>query len=281
METDNKEIRKKITDTIKWLREEAAVKTAAVASCQEGFSPSRYLRALSAAAIDTSQGAKKTGKVKTYSEADVGHPELFQSLREWRTDKAATAGVASFQILHQKTLIQLAVNLPDSMAALKKIHGIGPKLAEKYGKELVAMISDYRHRQQITTVTLPKASPESADPTTKIANVAKEAKVAKVEKIDTKKLSLELFSSGQTISEIAKERGLTSQTVEGHLASFVRNGTLPIDQALPQDRRQPIENTILAMPTKSLKEIKTALADQYSYGEIVLAQAYLKFCGKI
>jgi len=75
IETDNKEIRKKAKNTLKWLREESDVKMAAVECCENTFSPSLYLRAISAAEVSARQ--KKEPKITaTYSEADIEHPEL-------------------------------------------------------------------------------------------------------------------------------------------------------------------------------------------------------------
>ena len=150
LETDNKEIGKKIRDSLKQLKEETKQKLCGVLSCRNGFSPERYLRALSRAAMETAQaGAKSGAKAASvvYTEADVGHPELFEALREWRKRKAADKGLAHFQVMHQKALIQIAIHLPDTPQALQKIKGIGPRLVEKYGPELTALVADYRRKQ--------------------------------------------------------------------------------------------------------------------------------------
>ncbi len=91
VETDNKEIRKKAKKLCKLLQEETAVKLAAVKCCATGFSSSQYLRAISSAEIEAApkKERKKRQKIATtYSEADIDHPELFQTLREWRAEKA-------------------------------------------------------------------------------------------------------------------------------------------------------------------------------------------------
>jgi PIF1-like helicase/Helix-turn-helix domain/HRDC domain len=273
VETDNKEIRKQIQTTVKQLREESAVKLAGVLSCQVAFSPATYLRALSAAAIETVQAGTKTGtKTPTvmYSEKDVGHPELFESLREWRKRTAAEEGVAHFQVLHQKTLVQIAVHLPDSIPALKKIKGIGKRLAEKYGQELTAMVGDYRHKHQIETVSLPEPAKTPAPEKIKAKPVVKE---------DTKKVSLDLFEGGMTIPQIAANRELAVSTIEGHIAFFVSKGELAIDRVLADGKRHAITQQISEMRGKSLKEIKKALGDTCSYGEIRLVLAHLDFEG--
>ena len=151
VETDNKEIRKKAKKLCKLLEEETAVKLAAVTCCTTGFNSSEYLRAISSAEIEAAPKKDRERAAKTtitYSEADIDHPELFETLREWRAIKAKEAGVPHFHILHQKTLIQIVVNLPDNEKALMKIKGIGKKLMERYGRELVDMVADYREKKQ-------------------------------------------------------------------------------------------------------------------------------------
>ncbi len=261
VESDNKEIRKKIRDIFKQLREETAIRRAGVKSCQDGFSPERYLRALSSAAMDTKEARGKPRTV-TYSEAEVGHPELFETLQQWRKQRAAEENVAPFQVLHQKTLVQIAVILPDSLPALKRIKGIGPRLAERYGAALTEMVTAYRREHGITEVSLP----EPSVPRPRERRAAKE---------DTREVSLALFQKGHSISGIAAERNLAVSTIEGHLAHFVTRGELKIGRVLPDEKRQCIEKSIAEMPGKALGDLKRALGADFSYGEIKLVLAYL------
>ena len=156
IDTDNKEIRKKAKNAIKYLQEETAVKLAAVRSCETGFSPSAYLRAVSAAGVDLKTVRERKQGAVISDESDIQHPALFQSLKDWRSQKAAGENVAHFQVMHQKTLVQIAVNLPDNLQDLAKIKGIGKRLLEKYGQELVTLVSNYRRENNILEVTLPE-----------------------------------------------------------------------------------------------------------------------------
>jgi hypothetical protein len=274
IETDNKEIRKKILDALKHLKEETSVKQAAVQSCADGFSPSKYLRALSVAVIDSEQRPRKTTS-PTYTETDVGHPELFQNLRAWRTEKAEAQNVPAFQILHQKPLVQIAVHLPDSLAELKKIKGIGARLAEKYGAELVAMVVDYRREHGIEEVFQPVLASEPQN------LLSRESTKEPTRREDSKKISLEMITSGLSISQIAEERGLTTQTIEGHLAVFIKKGKLAISGLVAEGKQRIIEQIIAENPNLSLKELKTVIGGDYSYGELNLVLAHLHYLGKL
>jgi hypothetical protein len=265
VETDNKEIRKKINDALRQLREETAVKLAAIGSCRDGFSPEKYLRSIAAAAIDAGAVRPKT-ETALYSEKDMSHPELFEILREWRKQKAAEQGIAHYQVLHQKTLVQIAVHLPDTISALKKIKGIGNRLAEKYGEELTAMVADYREKHGIENVATPE--PRAAGLSGKNENQPRGEH-------DTRKLSLELFQQGLSIPRIASERGLAASTIEGHLAFFVSNGELEINRVVSDEKRRIIEQKIAELPQQPLKALKASLGDTCSYGEIKLVLAHL------
>jgi len=264
VDTDNKALKKKINNTLKFLREAIDVKLAAVQSCKQGFSPSRYFRAVSAAAVTTDK-KKETPKAPTYSESDIAHPELFQTLKDWRSRKAADEEAAPYKVLHQKTLIQIAVNLPDTLMALQQIKGIGKRLAQRYGEELVAMVGAYRRQHKIEAVTLPVSTPSES-----------KARNSKSPRIDTKQVSLDLFDRGLSMTQIADQRGLVLSTIEGHMAHWVEAGKVEINQLLSPEKQQTIEQELSRLQGKPFGEIKQALGADVSYGEIKLVQARRK-----
>jgi len=268
-ETDNKEIRKQVRNCLTRLREEIAVKLAAIKACSDGFSPAEYLRSLSTAEIAVATPATKA-PAPTYTEADVGHPELFVQLKDWRRQKATEQGVQLFQVMHQKTLIQIAVQLPDSLSALKTIHGIGPKMAEKYGEELVRLVGDYRSAHDIRTVSLPEKP--QLQPT---ADGEEETASGKG-KGDTKLATLELHRQGKTIGQIAGERGLTTATIENHLAYYVEKGELEVGELVADTERKLIEEIIAEKKDPTMREIREAGEGRVNYGEIRFVLAHLR-----
>ena len=149
METDNKELGKKIGNALNNLKQEILVKLAGIKSCEKGFSPPHYLRSISKAEVEFLPGKEKKYQTPDYSEADIEHPELFQRLKNWRSRMAKEQGLAHFQILHQRVLIQIVVNLPDNRTDLKKIKGVGKKTLEKYGKDILAVVAGYRKKHGI------------------------------------------------------------------------------------------------------------------------------------
>jgi hypothetical protein len=267
VETDNKELGKKIGYTLNHLKQEIVVKLAGIKTCENGFSPSQYLRAISRAELDFTPEKEKKPQAPVYSESDIEHPELFQHLKDWRSRKAKEQGLAHFQILHQRVLVQIAVSLPDNKTDLKKIKGVGKKTVQKYGEDLLALVVDYRKKHGIEKVILPeikdvpeeKTSPGKAPPVS-----------------DTKQISFNMFNKGFTIARIAEERGLVESTIEGHLCIFIEDGRLDINRLLSPEKQGAIEAAIAKVSTNSLKAVKTELGDKYSYGDIRWMVAHLK-----
>jgi PIF1-like helicase/HRDC domain len=155
IETDNKELGKKIANALNNLKQEIQLKFAGIQSCEKGFSPPRYLRAISKAQIDFSPEKGKKIQSPDYSESDIEHPRLFQRLKDWRSRMAKEQDLAHFQILHQRVLIQIVVSLPENKTDLKKIKGVGKKTIEKYGKDILALVTGYRKSHGIDSVKLP------------------------------------------------------------------------------------------------------------------------------
>jgi hypothetical protein len=162
METDNKELGKKIGNALNNLKQEILVKLAGIKSCENGFSAPHYLRSISKAEVDFIPEKGKKSQTPVYSESDIEHPELFRHLKDWRSRKAAEQGLAHFQILHQRVLVQIVVNLPNNRTDLKKIKGVGKKTLEKYGEDILALVAGYRKKKQkIGRVKRPDAKDHS------------------------------------------------------------------------------------------------------------------------
>lgn len=65
---------------------------------------------------------------------------LFEELKAWRRDEAALSEAPSFTIFSNRTLKAIAIAKPDSLAALEKIHGVGPHKLEAYGDAILKLL---------------------------------------------------------------------------------------------------------------------------------------------
>ena len=64
----------------------------------------------------------------------------------WRADKAREQGVPAYVILHDRTLLELAANRPESQEDLLEIPGIGQAKAERYGEDLLNVLTEATQR---------------------------------------------------------------------------------------------------------------------------------------
>jgi DNA topoisomerase-3 len=67
-------------------------------------------------------------------------PELVKALKEWRLAEARRRKVPAFRILTDRVLGAIAVERPRDAETLRSIHGVGPKLAEQYGPQILALV---------------------------------------------------------------------------------------------------------------------------------------------
>ncbi|MEO6037002.1 MAG: HRDC domain-containing protein [Saprospiraceae bacterium] len=257
--TDNKAVQKTALDALSGLRKEIFVKNACFSTLQSGFTAARYLRAKTDAELDFQKAQTVAPATTIEAPRDLVHPTLFTRLKKWREDLAEVADVERYQVMHTKTLLEIVHFLPQSLAELKKIKGIGSVKIQQFGADLIAIIQAYCTEHQIETDQLPGLA---------------EA-LEKAPKPDTKKLSLELFQAGKTIDEIAQARDLVRGTIEGHLAHFVGLGELDIFSLLDRNQVQEIEQFFLDHPGATNTEAKAHFGEAYSYGDLRLARQHL------
>jgi len=72
--------------------------------------------------------------------ASPADPQLFERLRQLRTELAEEEGVSAFLIFHDKTLKAIAGHKPVTSAALMEIPGIGALKAERYGRRVLEVV---------------------------------------------------------------------------------------------------------------------------------------------
>ncbi|MBL7917809.1 MAG: helix-turn-helix domain-containing protein, partial [Bacteroidia bacterium] len=134
---------------------------------------------------------------------------------------------------------------------------------EEFTKEKYSKIIDSSERMQ------------ELSPTNKTSPPDKKQKGVKKEKGATQKMSFEMYQQGLTIEEIAKERSMALTTIEGHLAKYVKEGLLSVNEFVSEIKLKVIFQVIEKLQTESAKTIKENLDDSYTYGEIRFALSSL------
>ncbi|WP_424960964.1 helix-turn-helix domain-containing protein [Ekhidna sp.] len=99
-------------------------------------------------------------------------------------------------------------------------------------------------------------------------------KASAKDKTPTAEISFDMYKNGgKSIKVIAEERGLAEGTIESHLAKYVELGELDVTDFVKPSRLKNILKAHDEGLTKS-GEIKGALPDSYSWGEIKMGLAH-------
>lgn len=72
---------------------------------------------------------------------DSAGEKRFEALRAWRLERARRDGLSPYIVAYDRTLRQVAREMPDSVEALQQIQGFGPAKANKYGPELLDVLA--------------------------------------------------------------------------------------------------------------------------------------------
>ncbi len=85
--------------------------------------------------VSSSSRPRKAASAKALELASLPEAtqELFQRFKAWRKQQADEQGVPSYVVASDKTLLDISVYAPQSLAELKAIAGIGERKAEQYG----------------------------------------------------------------------------------------------------------------------------------------------------
>ena len=149
LETDNKTVRKAVSEALERIRKEGVIKLACLNEVRSGFEISKYLNAKAKSALDIPAIKSQTEKSVDDASGIIQHPALFSQLKEWRNIKAGEMKLPHYMILTQKTMVTLANFMPQSLPALKLVKGMGKKKSDKFGKELLNIIISYCKKEKI------------------------------------------------------------------------------------------------------------------------------------
>lgn len=192
---------------------------------------------------------------------------LYEALKMVRRSLAAEENLAAYIVLSDATLLELATYLPQNLDELRHISGFGEMKLEKYGADFLDAIRNYCRKHQLESNMALKALKKPRPGQGKGPERENE----------TKQESLALFRKGNSIEQIATQRKLSPGTVEAHLAFYVQQGKLPLDEVVVMDKIALIRHAIEEVGRARLTPIKQFLGEDYSYGEIRYVLADLEY----
>jgi F0F1-type ATP synthase delta subunit len=155
VETDNKTVRKSVNESLEKVRKEISVKLACLNAVRSGFETGLYLETRAKSVIELRPSTPRSARSVEDTSGTVSHPTLLKRLKEWRSNKAAESGLPHYMILPQKTMVTLVNYLPKSVRDLKKVKGMGAKKTEKYGEEILDLITSYCTGKNVESSEMP------------------------------------------------------------------------------------------------------------------------------
>jgi len=187
------------------------------------------------------------------------HP-LFEVLREVRKEIAQGEGVPPFVIFSDQTLKDMCAKMPQSDSELLTVKGIGEHKLVKYGSHFLQAVQHFIEE-----------NPNYAE--TVKTEVVTERKKAGKASANSHLETYEMYKQGIDLNEIAKERGLSRQTIENHLIRSFEDG-MEVDwnSFVPAEYESLIE-TAVQNAEGGLKSIKEQLPNEVSY---FMIRAYLQ-----
>jgi DNA topoisomerase-3 len=70
-------------------------------------------------------------------------PELYKRLKEWRLRMAKKQGLPAFRFFSNRVLENLVSDLPTTHDELLRVEGVGQRFNEKFGNEVIRMVTEY------------------------------------------------------------------------------------------------------------------------------------------
>ena len=205
------------------------------------------------------------------AEADASpeyEQELLHQLKEVRYHLAGQENVPAYAIVADNTLIELATYLPQTFNELKNIAGFGDYKVSKYGAAFVKSVHAY-------------CKEHSLESRMHFKGRKRKERAERTGPTGTQQATLSLYKQGLSIEEIARERGMAANTIEGHLSAFVADGSLDPLRLVPQQKLDKIAEIARQIGQyQAAKPIKDILGEDYTYGEIRIGLEYYKrnFC---
>ena len=197
--------------------------------------------------VEKTKGSKHA---KTAHKNKSTNSLLWDALRNKRRELAELQDVPPYIIFHDACLMSMMEHKPSTLEQLSRLPGVGERKLELYGAQFLAIIREYG-----------EVNPSVSD---------------------TASESVELFRLGFSIPQIAEKRELQESTIYGHLAQYLEQGQLLLNDVvdLPEQEIKRIEEIIIGLPDdqkNALKPVFEMFDGAYNYGILRCIRAALQY----
>lgn len=206
--------------------------------------------------------AKKTSEPHDFDQA------LFERLRVTRRALAEEKHVPPYMIFGDRSLQDMARQLPSSMGTMSSVFGVGKEKLVQYGPRFLEEIQSYiKTHPQVSRVSASSSAPD-------------------VKKALGKKAleTVARFQKKERPEQIALSAGVTLGTVMQHLEQAQEQGiALDVSHLTfsSVERFQSIVQAFHTVGTSMLAPVRQRLGDEYGYEEIRFVRLVLRAKGKL
>lgn len=201
-------------------------------------------------------------KLKETVERISENSDLFEALRALRKKVAQEAEIPPYVVFADSTLREMSKFYPNDKDAMLEIKGVGEQKYEKFGRLFEEEIARFVTENGIE---IDKSSNlmESSQQKTSTVGTRNKAPAGEPSHLFTYKL----FMEGLSIKEIAKERKMSSITIQNHLFKCAEEEDVEIDwdTFIPREFEDAIIQAVEEVGSEKLKPIKEALPEEVDY----------------
>ncbi len=195
----------------------------------------------------------------------VADEVLMGMLRDLRKKVAKKLGVPPFVVFQDPSLEDMALKYPISMDELINTHGVGEGKAKKYGKEFIALISQYVDDNDIV---------RPDDLVVKSTGANSINKLYIIQNIDRK----------LPLNDIASAKGLTMEALITEMEQIVNSGTKLnikywIDEMLDDDQQEEIHDYFMESQSDNIENALKEFEGDYDIDELRLMR--IKFISEV
>jgi len=181
----------------------------------------------------------------------------FARLRGLRTRLAAEQGAPAFVIFTDAALQQMSRAYPTTPDAFRQISGVGQRKLSELGPAFMREIEEHLKSNARATFGQTEAQPLARRPLG-----------------DSEYDTLRRFRAGQTVDDIARERGVKQTTVLGHLSAAADCGEeLPLDAFVPLESQPEVAAAFEDLGWANLTGVHERLGGRYDYAALRIYRA--------
>jgi ATP-dependent DNA helicase RecQ len=209
--------------------------------------------------IKHQKNTKNTRKHSYKGQLAENNKELWEALRNCRSEIAKQYDIAPFMVFHDATLMDMINQLPQDRQQFSQISGVGQHKLENYADQFLTILTN----------------PELSKP--KSTNI----KQIHGQLSDTIAETLFLFKSNKTIEKIAEIREVSQNTIISHLAQAIIADELELADIIEQLNISDEDITLIhhywqeidQSESRPLSALKELLDEQYSYSILKVVTA--------